>query len=76
MKTLLVKMFGASWETSVAGYGSLVCGGTALSGIIPEKYNVVLGAICTILIAFGLVRAKDGNVSNAPVPKDPTKVGG
>lgn len=64
-----------SWKTTLAGVAVLLCSGTELSGILPEKYNVVLHSICAVAIAFGLIAAKDGNVSNAPKPGEAAKVG-
>lgn len=58
----------ASWKTSVLGVLVLICGGTSFSGVLPEKYNALLMFGCSALTAFGLINAKDGNVSNSPIP--------
>lgn len=68
MKAMLM-----SWKTTLCGILTLICEGSTLT-ILPEKYQAVGHATCTILLAFGLISAKDSNVSNAPVPAEPTKV--
>ncbi len=62
--------FIASAKTTILGGLVLICTGTNYSGILPEKYNSVLMLVCGVLTAFGLIAAKDANVSNAvnPVP--------
>lgn len=72
MKQLLTKLFGPSWETSLAGYGTLICGGTAAGNMVfeylPDQYTPILAAICTLLTAYGFIRGKDGNVTNSQNP--------
>lgn len=72
MKQLLTKLFGPSWETSLAGYGTLICGGTAAGNMVfeylPDEYTPILAAICTLLTAYGFIRGKDGNVTNSKNP--------
>ena len=68
MKAILM-----SWKTTLCGILTLICEGSTLT-ILPEKYQAVGHAVCTILLAFGLISAKDGNVSNAPAPAAPTIV--
>jgi hypothetical protein len=70
MKTIFTNIW-----TTLAGVVVLVCSGTELSGVLPEKYNVLLHSLCALAIAFGLIAAKDGNVSNAQKPGEATKVG-
>ena len=58
----------SSWKTSLMGVLVLVCGGTNYAGVLPEKYNSLLMLFCGVCTAFGLIAAKDGNVSNAQNP--------
>ena len=58
----------ASWKTTLVGVLVLICSGTAFAQILPPKYNSLLMLFCGVLTAFGLIAAKDGNVSNAPSP--------
>ncbi len=68
MKALLV-----SWKTTMCGVLTLVCEGSTLT-VLPDKYQAMGHAICTTLLAFGVIVAKDGNVSNAAMPVSPSKV--
>ena len=59
-----------NWKTSLMGVLVLACGGTNYAGVLPEKYNSLLMLFCGVCTAFGLIAAKDSNVSNAPVPTE------
>lgn len=63
-----------SWKTTLAGALVLLCGGTEYFQLLGPKYSNELHAICGLAIAFGLIAAKDGNVSNAPAPTQAAKV--
>lgn len=64
----------ASWKTGAIGVLVGICSGTNYAGILPEKYNSLLMLCCGVATAFGLIVAKDANVSNAPTPIDPRPV--
>ena len=68
MKALLV-----SWKTTLCGILTLICEGSTLT-ILPEKYQAIGHAVCTILLAFGVISAKDANVTNAVIPVEVQKV--
>jgi len=60
----------ASWKTTAMGVLVLVCGGTNYAQVLPEQYNSLLMLFCGVCTAFGLIAAKDSNVSNAPIPAE------
>ena len=64
----------ASWKTTAMGVLVLVCGGTNYAQVLPEQYNSLLMLFCGVCTAFGLIAAKDSNVSNAAQPGQPQKV--
>lgn len=64
----------ASWKTTVCGLLTLICAGTALTEALPLQYGQYVHPVCTILLALGLIAAKDANVSNAPNPDTAKKV--
>lgn len=64
---MLEKIFGPSWRTSVTGTLAVVCAGTDYAELLPEKYRSLLHLTCGVLVAFGLIAAKDKNVSHSPV---------
>lgn len=68
MKAMLM-----SWKTTLCGILTQICEGSTLP-ILPEKYQAVGHATCTILLAFGVISAKDANVTNAATPAAPTIV--
>ena len=68
MKALLM-----SWKTTLCGILTLICEGSTLT-ILPEKYQAIGHAVCTILLAFGVISAKDANVTNAAIPVEAQKV--
>lgn len=57
-----------NWKTSLMGVLVLVCGGTNFAQVLPEQYNSLLMLFCGVCTAFGLIAAKDSNVSNAEKP--------
>jgi len=66
----------SSIKTTLSGIGVLICSGTSYAGILPEKFNSLLLLICGVLVAFGLIAAKDANKSNALHPTEtPNTVG-
>jgi hypothetical protein len=68
VKTLL-----ASWKTTATGLLAVACGAGEYFGLLPDKYAAIAPAVCTILVGLGLVAAKDGDKSHAPVPADAPK---
>lgn len=58
----------SSIKTTVAGIGVLLCSGASYAEILPAKFNSLLVLVCGVLIAFGLIVAKDANKSNAQIP--------
>ena len=58
----------SSIRTTVLGVLVLICSGTAYAEVLPAKYQSLLGLLCGVLVAFGLIAAKDANKSNAPTP--------
>ena len=63
--------FLASWKTSLAGILVLACTGTTYSDMLPPKYAGLLQLVCGVLIGFGIIAAKDANVTNAPTAVQP-----
>lgn len=59
-----IKSMLSSWKTTVIGLLTFVCEGTTLT-VLPDKYMQIGHSICIILLACGVIAAKDGNVSNA-----------
>lgn len=64
----------ASMKTTLLGFLVLICSGTHYTGVLPEKYNSLLLLVCGVATAFGLIAAKDANVSNAQLPVAPQRV--
>lgn len=62
-----------SWKTTAAGILVAVCGGSELTGLLPEKYAAIVHAGCVAATAFGLIAAKDYNKTNAPMPTEQPK---
>ena len=63
-----MQAFLSSMKTTVLGFVAVVCGGAHLAGMIPDNWMEVVNGACGILIGFGLIAAKDANVSNAVNP--------
>ena len=66
---MLSRLFGPSWKTSLAGYLTLLQ--AAFQQVIveqgwPQTEQDWVTFIGKIIIALGLLSAKDGNVSNVP----------
>ena len=67
---MLNRLIGPSWKTSLAGWVTLVA--TAFQQVFVEhgwpkneaEWTTFIGKL---IIAYGFLAAKDGNVSNAPV---------
>ncbi len=57
-----------SWKTSLLGGLALVCSGSEVLGVLPEKYQATATGACMILMSLGLIAAKDANKTNAPNP--------
>lgn len=55
----------SSLKTTVIGFVTVICGGAHLAGVIPENWMEVVNGVCGVLIGFGLIAAKDANVSNS-----------
>lgn len=70
MKAMLM-----SWKTTLCGILTLICAGSTLT-VLPEKYQAIGHATCTILLAFGVIASKDANVTNAAIPVEAQKVPG
>lgn len=68
-----MKAIFASWKTTLCGILVLLCEGSTLA-ILPDKYHTIGQAVCTILLALGIISAKDANVSNAALPVEAQKV--
>ena len=66
--------FFASAKTTIAGVLVLLCSGATFTGILPDKYSSLVGLFCGVAVAFGLIAAKDANVTNASNPTTPTVV--
>ena len=64
----------SSLKTTVIGFVTVICGGAHLAGVIPENWMEVVNGVCGVLIGFGLIAAKDANVSNAANPTVAHKV--
>jgi hypothetical protein len=60
--------FVSNWKTSLAGFVALVCASDQLLQILPATVSQYLFASCGFAVAVGLIAAKDGDKSNAPVP--------
>ena len=77
---LFISIFGVNWKTNINGWLLLICGTeTAASTfnvvhIVPVEWQPKLMAVCMVFAAFGLLGAKDNNVSNAPKPAESQKV--
>lgn len=56
-----------SWKTSLLGALALMCSGTELIGLLPEKYKGTMTGVCMILVSLGVIAAKDFNKTNAIV---------
>jgi hypothetical protein len=70
---MFAKILGASWKTSLAGYAALLV--TAAQQVFVEQGWPKTGSEWTafcgkLILAMGLLSAKDGNVTNSPVPLD------
>jgi len=63
-----VKLMFTNWKTAIPGLLAVACGGSSVMGVIPEPYQEKAGAVCGLLLAFGLIAAKDADKSNAPAP--------
>ena len=67
MNSFLQAVFGASWKTTVAGYGTAAI--IAAGDYLQNNGKVDAGALATAVGIAVLGRfAKDHNVSNAPSP--------
>lgn len=60
--------FLTSWKTSAMGALALLCAGSELTGLMPEKWSGVMNGVCMILVSLGVIAAKDANVSHSPKP--------
>lgn len=60
----------SSIKTFSMGIGVLLCSGAGYAEILPARFNSLLVLICGVLIAFGLIAAKDADKSNAPHPTE------
>lgn len=63
-----MKALWGSWKTSAMGVLVLLCGGADYAQVFPDKYASLLHLLCGVAVAFGLISAKDGDKSNAPIP--------
>ena len=63
-----MKLFFANWKTTVPGILVLLCGGTQYFDMLPANWANGAMAFCSLMVALGLIAAKDADRSNAPVP--------
>lgn len=56
-----------SWKTSLLGGLALLCSGSDVLGLLPEKYAHAMSGLCMILVSLGVIAAKDFNKTNAVV---------
>lgn len=69
------KIFGVSWKTSLFGWIAAICAANEITEIVPEgDLKAKVHAFCLLLVAFGIINAKDSNVTNAKQPVEPKKV--
>jgi hypothetical protein len=71
-----IAMFGKSWKTTAAGITALIAALPNLLACFEGNFSFqcLSGAIGPVLLAIGLMVAKDGDVSNAPNPGDARQV--
>ena len=69
MMTCLWDCLAQNWKTTLAGLLTAMCETAVLTEFIPPEYHKKAQAICFLLVASGLIAAKDGNVSHSPTPK-------
>ena len=60
--------FLTSWKTSLMGILVVVCTGTSYAELLPPKYAGLLQLLCGVLVGFGIIAAKDANVTNTAAP--------
>ncbi len=67
---MIERLFGPSWKTTLSGYVLVICGSTGLtdeiSPFLPERIRYGLHGLCLLAMAFGLLSAKDANVTHTP----------
>jgi len=66
--------FLASSKTNILGILVLLCSGTSYSEVLGPRYSQLLMLVCGVLTAFGLIAAKDANVTNSKDPAAATVV--
>ena len=63
-----MKLFFANWKTTVPGILVLLCGGTSYLDMLPDQWSKGAMAFCSLMVALGLIAAKDADKTNSPVP--------
>jgi hypothetical protein len=57
-----LKLFFGSWKTTVPGVLALLCAtDSAFLQLMPEEWETKATALCTFLLAIGLIAAKDAD---------------
>ena len=62
-----------SWKTSLLGALALICSGTDMIGILPDKYRGAMTGTCMVLVSLGVIVSKDFNKTNAAVASTQTQ---
>lgn len=65
---MLKAFFITNWKTSMTGVLSLGCGMATYFSLLPASWSSSAEAFCALMISLGLIAAKDGDKSNAPIP--------
>lgn len=61
--------FFSNWKTAVPGLLAALCATSEYFELLPDSWRLKATAICTFLVAMGLIAAKDADRSNAPRPE-------
>lgn len=61
-----LKLFLMNWKTSVPALLAMLCvADSQYMQMLPPEWEIRAQAICTLLLAFGLLAAKDGDKTNS-----------
>lgn len=64
------RLLGPSWRTTLSGYLISICGSTGIADeinpFLPDRVRYGLHGLCLLAMAFGLLSAKDANVTHTP----------
>lgn len=64
-----IKAFFLNWKTSMPALLAMACvADSEFFKVLPEEYEAVAKSVCTILLALGLLAAKDADKSNSSQP--------